>query len=61
MLRQLGELEAELEVLGMVLYSRLNFGLSLLELDSDRWAGIEICRKLRLEWSDDCSGNDKSG
>lgn len=34
--RQLGELEAELGVLGIVLYSRLNLGLSLLEMDSER-------------------------
>lgn len=60
MLRQLGELEAELGVLGMVLYNRLNLGLSLLEVDSERWAGIEICGKLRPVWSD-IWGNVDSG
>lgn len=34
--RQFGELDAELGVLGMVLYNRLNLGLSLLDVDSER-------------------------
>lgn len=59
--RQLGELEAELDALGMVLpmYNWANFGLSLLDVDSERWTGRDCWRWIRCVMSD-MFGNDGS-
>lgn len=47
LLMQLGDVEAELDALGIVfsILIRGGFGLSLLDVDSDRWSGSDARRK----------------